>query len=70
MRNKDEEDEDKEENFVAPLASIEDVSPGNKAIEGCGDDQEDDGIYDREDTVLYYDKDNEEEASSGQKDEP
>ena len=38
LRNEDEEDEDKEEDFGDPLASIEDVSPVDKYDEGCEDD--------------------------------
>ena len=52
LRNEDEEDEDKEEDFSAPLASTEDGSPGDKDDGGCEYDQEDD----RKDTVLYDSK--------------
>ena len=69
MRNKDEEDEDKEEDASAPLASIEDVSPGDKDDEGFEDYWEDDGIYKHEDTVLYDAEDNEEEVLSRHKSE-
>ena len=44
--NEDKEDEDKEENVGAPLASTEYVSPDNGDDEGREDDREDDGIYD------------------------
>ena len=69
MRNKDEDDEDKEEYVSAPLVSTEDLSPGNKDNEWCEYAHGDSGIYDHEDTVIYYAEDNKEEASSGHKGE-
>ena len=67
--NEYKEDEDKEEDVFAPLASIEDGSPGNKDDEVCEDYWKDNGIYDRKDTVLYNAGDRKEEASLGHKDE-
>ena len=64
-RNEDKEDEEKEEYVGAPLDSTEDRSPGTKYDEGCEDDWDKDGIYDREYTVLCDAEDNEEETSSG-----
>ena len=69
MRNEDDEDGDKEEYVGAPLSSTGDGSPGDKENEACKYDQEDDGIYYYEDTVLYDVKDNKEETSSGHKGE-
>ena len=57
-RNEDEEDEEKEEYVGAPLDSTEDRSPGTKYDEGCEDDWDKDGIYDREYTVLCDAEDN------------
>ena len=51
--NKDNEDEDEEKDVGSHLASTEDNSPGDKYHEGYKDNQEDNFIYDREDTVLY-----------------
>ena len=65
--NKDKEDEDEEKDVGAPLASTENGSPGDKDDEGREDDQRQNGIYEREDTLLYNAEDNEEEASLGHK---
>ena len=68
-RNEDEGDEDKEEDVGDPLDSIEYRSSGDKDDEGCEDNQEEGGIYNYEDTVVYDAEDNEEEASSWHEDE-
>ena len=73
--NKDEdEDEDEdieyEQEYIgSPVASIEDDSPSNKDDEDCEEDQEDDGIYNRKNTVHYIAKDNKEEVSLGHESE-
>ena len=64
-RNEDKEDEVKEEDVGAPIASTEEGSSGEEDNEGREDEREDDSIYNRKDTVLYNAEDNQEEASSG-----
>ena len=64
-RNKDKEDEDERKIFWCPSSFNRRTLPGETDDEGFADNREDDSIYDREDTVLYDDKDNKEEASLG-----
>ena len=61
LHNEDDENEDKEEDVGAPLASTEDSSLVDRGNKGREDDREDNGIYNCEDTMLYNAEDNEEE---------
>ena len=65
LSNEDEEDKEKEEDFGAPIASTENVSPGDKDNKVHKDNWEDFSTYDSKYAVLYNAKDNEEEASLG-----
>ena len=65
LRNEGKDDEDKEYDVSAPIASTEYSSTRDEDDEGHEDEREDDIIYDHEYTVLYNAEDSKEEASSG-----
>ena len=64
LRNEDEEYEEKEEDVGTPLDSTEEVSSSDKYGGGCEEYRKEDGIYDREETLLYDSEVNKEESSS------